>query len=313
MSNLAVLIPASIVAPRPDQNPARVYLAGLARGSRPTQLCSLERIARFLGSSSIDVCPWHELRFAHTQVIRTWVLERYAPSTANRFLAAVRGVLRAAYELELLAEGDYQRAARLAPVRGVRLPAGRAITPGELRSLFLACTVAKGALGARDAALLALCYGAGLRRAETVALDVDAIDGNALRVMGKGNKERRIYLAAGGVRAVEAWFAVRGREPGPLLLACRKGGDIEEPRRRLCEDSVAAIVERIAARAGVGRFSPHDLRRTFVGDLLDAGADLSTVQQLAGHAQASTTARYDRRGERAKSRAADLLSIPFGG
>src|SRR5262249_35411199 len=116
--------------------------------------------------------PWHELRYQHTQAVRTVLAERHAPAGANVALAALRGVLRECWRLGLMTAEDYHRAADLQGIRGERLPKGRALSAGELRALFAACAQDASPAGARDAALLAVLYGGGLRRSEATSLDL---------------------------------------------------------------------------------------------------------------------------------------------
>lgn len=310
------LISAPELAPlvrRPaDQNPALVYLASLAEGSRRTMGGALKAIAGMVAAGQdLASFPWAALRFQHTAAIRARLAEAYAPATANKMLAALRGTLKAAWRLGQMTADDYARAADLAPVKGATLPRGRALPAGELRALFTACYQDPAPAGARDAALLAVLYGAGLRRAEAVALELADYepDSGALTVRaGKGHKARVAYVPSGGRPAVAAWLALRGPAPGAFFWPIDKAGNLTA--RPLSPAAVARILTRRGAEAGVRAFSPHDMRRTFISDLLDSGADIATVQKLAGHANVTTTARYDRRGEAAKARAADLLHIP---
>lgn len=202
----------------------------------------------------------------------------------------------------------------MSSMRGSALPRGRALDAGEVRVLFSVCAQDESPAGRRDAALLAVLYGAGLRRAEVVTLDMADFspETGAVTVRaGKGHKDRVAYATNGGLKALQAWLVVRGNGEGTLFLPIRKGGIVEP--RRMTPQAVLVILEKRAAEAGVQHLSPHDLRRTFISDLLDAGADISTVQSLAGHSSVQTTARYDRRGEAAKRKAAELLHVPFGG
>ncbi|MBF6613084.1 MAG: tyrosine-type recombinase/integrase [Chloroflexi bacterium] len=302
-----------------DQHPAMVYLASLAPGSRRGVRSSLQICAELLSSGSCDwqSMPWQALGPQHTRALRSELASRYAAVTANKMLAAVRGVLRAGWELGQVDTDRYQRAIAFRAVRGQTLPRGRSISQGELRALFSACMKDRTPLGSRDAALLAVLYGSGLRRAEAVALDVGDYDqetGSLTIRAGKGNKARVSYTSSSERQLLEAWLKVRAQEgapasAGPLFLTVLKGGHVK--LRRLDSRTVLVIAQRRARAAGCKHLTPHDFRRSMISDLLDAGADLSTVQRLAGHAQVGTTARYDRRGEGAKRKAAELLHIPL--
>jgi site-specific recombinase XerD len=298
-----------IAAGATDQNPAMVYLASLARGSRPAMQRALTIIAELLtGQEGVGYAaiPWGRLRFQHTAALRAALAEKYSYSTANKTLSALRGVLRAAWKLGQMTAEDYQQAASVENLKGETMPAGRAIGAGELGALLNTC--GNDPLGIRDAAIISLLYATGMRRAELVELNMadydPAVGGLILR--GKRNKERTAYVDNGSAAALDDWLATRGNAPGPLFwgLGNRNQGG------QLTTQAIYKMLQTRAKAAGVAELSPHDFRRTFVGELLDRGADIVTVQKMAGHANVNTTARYDRRGEVAKQRAARLLHVP---
>lgn len=219
--------------PAADHHPALVYLASLAPGSRRGVRSSLQVCAELLSSGRCDWqnMPWQALGPQHTQALRSELADRYAAATANKMLASVRGVLRAAWELGQIDTDRYQRAIGFRAVRGQTLPRGRSISQGELRALFSNCLKDKTPLGVRDAALLAVLYGSGLRRAEATALDVGDYDketGSLTIRAGKGNKARVSYTSEGERQLLEAWLTVRGQSApqtmGPLFLPVLKGG-----------------------------------------------------------------------------------------
>src|SRR5215208_5776204 len=324
-------VPAIPTAGRPrDEDPVLAYLARLSPGSRRTMRESLEMIARLASAGEVGALefPWWMLRYQHAEAIRGRLAEAYAPATANKMLSAMKGVLKSCWRLGLMSAEEHDRASDVEPVRGTRLPPGRSIPRGELRSLFEVCAREANdprmrARGVRDAAMLALLYVGGLRRTELASLrlsDYDPED-RTVRIRGKGNKERQVYADGGADLLLSAWLELRseGEPEEPLFLPVRKDGEVQhsdphgEKKASLSDQAVYKMVKRRHREAKIKEVSPHDFRKTFVGDLLDAIGDRSTVQKLAGHSDPATTARYDRRGERAMREAASHLHVPHFG
>lgn len=315
---------------RRDENPVLAYLARLSPGSRRTMRGALENVARLASGGEVGALefPWWRLGSQHTDAIRSALAERYATATANKTLSALEGVLKSCWRLGYMTADERDRASDVAPVRGTRLPPGHSIPRGKLSSLFEACAEDAAdpkirARDVRDAAMLALLYVGGLRRTELASLrlaDYEAGTGT-LRVRGKGNKERPVYTEGGADLLLGRWLELRGGgDPeDPLFLPVRKDGRVQradfygEKKVGLSDQAVYKMVKRRHREAKIKEISPHDFRKTFVGDLLDAIGDLSTAQRLAGHADPATTARYDRRGERAMREAASHLHVPMFG
>ncbi len=142
--------------------------------------------------------------------------------------------------------------------------------------------------GGRDAALLELLYGAGLRVSEAIKLntsDLDLSEGE-VRIMGKGSKERIGLIGSYAVAALRQYLSSRGRTNSRAVFQNKRGG-------RLTGRSVERLIKSYAQKAGLDKtVTPHTLRHTFATHLLSAGADLRTVQELLGHSSLSTTQVY---------------------
>jgi integrase len=269
--------------------------------------------------------PGHCLRWPQVLKVRGLLEEHYQPATANRMLSALRGVLRECWQAQLMSIEDYQAATTIPAIRGESEPRGRNLSAGELRSLFQTCSPSSDdgrrqdspTRRRRHASFLALAYSCGLRRSEAVAIDLadlDLVSGELRIRRGKGRKPRQLTLPPSALPAVEDWLQARGSGPGPLFCPVLKSGRLLDEDGQLARLSAAAawrICRERGLQARIPAPSPHDLRRTWIGDLLDLGVDLATVQKMAGHASASTTGRYDRRDRSVQRRAAVLLHVPY--
>jgi site-specific recombinase XerD len=273
---------------------------------------SLNAIASLLTNNQCDAYTlnWAILRYQHTSAIQAAMLEKYSPATAKKMMCALKRVLREARKLRLMEASDYTAAVDLPSIKDAKKLRGRALSKSEIGALMSVCTNDPTTQGIRDAALIAILRGAGLRRAEVAFLEMKDFNAEtgAIDVRGgKGGKDRTVYLPQMAIAYLENWLVIRGRKPGALLCPIRKGGEIEI--RNMTPQAILLIVQKRATEAGVESFSPHDFRRTFCSDLLDAGVDIVTVQKLAGHASPVTTAKYDRRGEETKRLAVQKLGF----
>ncbi|HUH07964.1 MAG TPA: tyrosine recombinase [Egibacteraceae bacterium] len=211
----------------------------------------------------------------------------YARASIGRKAAAARSLFRLLAQRGLVTTDPAVHLGT--PKSGRRLP--KALRPSQVAALLGACDL-RTAIGLRDRALLELLYSSGARVSEATGLDPDDIDfgAGAVRLLGKGDKQRLVPLAEPACQALERYLGggrpeLANQSSPPAVFLNTRGA-------RLSPRDARTAVARAASRAGLGAVSPHALRHSYATHLLEGGADLRSVQELLGHAALSTTQVY---------------------
>ncbi len=222
--------------------------------------------------------------------IRAFMAQRRSESLGSRSLARVLSALKSFFRY-LEREGVVASAA-LDVIRTPKLPKSlpKALTVEEARGTITTTGEMEESpwVAARDMAVLSLCYGAGLRISEALALTKGDLEGEVLRVTGKGGKQRLVPLIEPVRRAIDLYLELSPYKSWP-----------EEPLFRGVRGGVlsARVIQlrMVHLRSALGlppSATPHALRHSFATHLLGRGGDLRAIQELLGHASLSTTQIY---------------------
>jgi integrase/recombinase XerC len=235
---------------------------------------------------------------ANTETVRGFLThlgtQQYSAATMARKIATLRSFYKWADRRGLCA-GNPMTVIRT-PRQAKRLP--KAISIEQVEKL-LAAPGDNEVLGRRDRAMLETLYSTGIRVSELVGLAYEDLDlaGEALRVRGKGKKERIVPLGSHAIGAVQRYLDMLRNDGkfGPLVRAGGTGLPlfVNKHGGRLSSRSVRRKLDKYLKQAGLDpSISPHTLRHSFATHLLDNGADLRSVQELLGHQSLSTTQVY---------------------
>ena len=213
---------------------------------------------------------------------------RNQKSSIARKLSAVRSFFKYLHKRQLIEDN---------PAQAVRTPKfGKPIpTYLSVDDVFRLIEAIKprGILGLRNRAILEALYSTGVRVSELAGLNLGNVDfrSGAIRVLGKGGKERIVPIGAKALAAIEAYRQTLTRSQGDLQD--EEALFLNKDQGRLSTRSMARIVDKFARACGLAvPVSPHAMRHSYATHLLDAGADLRAVQELLGHSSLSTTQRY---------------------
>jgi integrase/recombinase XerC len=299
------------------RNPLTLYLTRLAPSSQLTMRYVLQDAADRLGFEDINLedIDWHLLQPEHVIALVAALREDgYAPNTSSLYVNAVRGVMNEAWRMSLISQEHLLRMRTVKPAPGTRLGQGRNLRRTLIREMMEVCAADPRPQGLRDAAVIGILYGSGMRKSESVNLDLAQInvEERSLRVIGKGNKELIKYAPQWAFAKLQAWLAFRreqlkeGEQDDSFLFnRIRRGSHIT--RERITKHAIYYIARQRGEQVGV-KIMPHDFRRSFITRVIEEH-DLSIAQKLAHHTNIQTTASYDVRDDNERRRAVDRFDL----
>ncbi|WP_242196608.1 MULTISPECIES: site-specific integrase [unclassified Pseudomonas] len=299
------------------RNPLTLYLTRLAPSSQLTMRYVLQDAADRLGFEDINLedIDWHLLQPEHVIALVAALREDgYAPNTSSLYVNAVRGVMNEAWRMSLISQDHLLKMRSVKAAPGTRLGQGRNLRRSLIRELMEVCAADPRPQGLRDAAVIGILYGSGMRKSESVNLDLTQINfqERSLRVTGKGNKALIKYAPAWAFEKLTAWLDFRreqlkdGEQDDTFLFnRIRRGSHIT--RERITKHAIYYIARQRGEQVGV-KIMPHDFRRSFITRVIEEH-DLSIAQKLAHHSNIQTTASYDVRDDNERRRAVDRFDL----
>jgi len=268
-----------------SQNAAHLYLATLTATSRKSIRCQLRSVARRLsGSDSIHAFPWHAIdRPTTLAIIEHLRREGKAPASINHTLTAIRKVVDEAYHLGQMDRRQYEGVMRVPRDKGRRQRTAAPPSRAEVRRAIDSRLADNTLRALRDATLISVMAGGGLRKAEALQCRTDDYQGGKLRIIGKGNQEAHQPLIPAARNLIEVYL--EELPPGWLFPAWQRN---DTPSHRHLSPSG---VDRVVANALPG-VTPHRLRHAYASWLAEDGHTLPVIQRLMRHSSPTLTMRY---------------------
>ena len=267
------------------QNPAHLYLATLSEKSRKSISCQLRSVAaRLSGSDSIVTFPWHAIdRSTVLAILEQLRKEGKAPASINHTLTVIRRVIDEAYHLGQVDRRQYEGVMRVARDRGKRQNHNAPPSRVQVRQAIDRRLKDSTLLALRDATLISVLVGAGLRKAEAIGCQVSDYRSGRIRIIGKGNQEALQPIAPVARVAIDEY--IQNFTSGPLFPAWLKNDTPSD--RRLSPSGVDKVVERV-----LPGYTPHQLRHAYASWLAEDGHPLPVIQRLMRHSSPTLTMRY---------------------